>query len=124
MSESKAPNFDQWIRNHYGTTGTPYGACAACGKVGKKQGEAIDNKDLSITHPICGHCCAMWDDVDTKDDVWAAICVRRNSGEYMPVCQPKKEDSPESGAEKCENCGLHSHACLCYDEVINGERFQ
>jgi hypothetical protein len=68
-----------------------YSACAACGKLGKNQGEVIDNKDHSITHPICGHCCAMWDDVDTKDDVWSAICVRRNSGEYMPVCQPKKE---------------------------------
>jgi hypothetical protein len=65
--------------------------CSACGKVGKTFGEVIDNKDPSITHPICGHCCAMWDDVDTKDDVWAAICVRRNSGEYVVISPPRTE---------------------------------
>jgi hypothetical protein len=70
---------------------TDKAVCSACGKVGKTFGEVIDNKDNSITHPLCGYCCRMWDDVDTKDDVWSAICVRRNSGEHVVISPPRTE---------------------------------
>jgi hypothetical protein len=81
------------LKSYFGSkpVATDKDVCSACGKVGKIFGEVIDNKDPSITHPICGHCCAMWDDVDTKDDVWAAICVRRNSGEYVVISPPRTE---------------------------------
>lgn len=65
-------------------------ACSACGKRGKIFGEVLDDKDERIKHPLCGKCCQMWDDVDTKDDVWSAICVRRNSGAYVVISPPRE----------------------------------
>ena len=64
-------------------------ACSACGKRGKIFGEVLDDKDERIKHPLCGKCCQMWDDIDTKDDVWSAICVRRNSGAYVVISTPR-----------------------------------
>lgn len=63
-------------------------ACSACGKRGKIFGEVLDDKDERIKHQLCGKCCQMWDNVDTKDDVWSAICVRRNSGAYVVISPP------------------------------------